>query len=69
MKDKYFFNISIVRSGGEDTVPHPEKDEVVVYQNFMTAGLRFPLHKMLVVTPSRIGRMPGTLSWHTKANV
>jgi hypothetical protein len=31
MKGKYFHDVSIVRPGGEDTVPHPEKDEVVVY--------------------------------------
>jgi hypothetical protein len=48
MKDKYFCEISIVRPGGEDTIPHPEKDEVVVYRSFMKASLRFPLHKMLV---------------------
>jgi hypothetical protein len=40
--------MSIVRAGGEDTVPLPESDEVVVFRSFMKAGLRFPLHKMLV---------------------
>jgi hypothetical protein len=48
MKDKYFHDISIVRAGGESTVPLPEADEVVVFKSFMKAGLRFPLHKMLV---------------------
>jgi hypothetical protein len=33
---------------GEDTVPLPKKDEVVVFRSFMKAVLRFPLHKMLV---------------------
>jgi hypothetical protein len=42
------FMMSIVRAGGEDTVPLPESDEVVVFRSFMKAGLRFPLHKMLV---------------------
>jgi hypothetical protein len=37
-----------VRAGGEDIVPLPEGDEVVVFRSFMKAGLRFPLHKMLV---------------------
>jgi hypothetical protein len=37
-----------VRPGGDATVPLPEKNEVVVYQRFLKAGLRFPLHKMLV---------------------
>jgi hypothetical protein len=48
MKGRYFHDISIVRVGGESTVPLPEANEVVVFRSFMKAGLRFPLHKMLV---------------------
>jgi hypothetical protein len=48
MKGRYFHDISIVRVGGESTVPLPKADEVVVFKSFMKAGLRFPLHKMLV---------------------
>jgi hypothetical protein len=48
MKGKYFHDVSIVRIGGENTVPLPKKNEVVVFRCFMKAGLRFPLHKMLV---------------------
>jgi hypothetical protein len=48
MKGRYFHDVSIVRIGGENTVPLPEKDEVVVFRSFMKARLRFPLHKMLV---------------------
>jgi hypothetical protein len=48
MKNKYFHHICIVRLGGEDIFLHPKKDEVVVFQSFMKAGLRFPLQKMLV---------------------
>jgi hypothetical protein len=48
MKGKYFHDVSIVRAGGEDIVSLPEGDEVVVFRSFMNAGLRFPLHKMLV---------------------
>jgi hypothetical protein len=48
MKGKYFHDLSIVRAGGENIVPLPEADEVVVFKSFMKAGLRFPLHKMLV---------------------
>jgi hypothetical protein len=48
MKGKYFHDVSIVRAGGEDTVPLPEGDEVVVFRSFMKARLRFPLHKMMV---------------------
>jgi hypothetical protein len=42
-----------VRAGGENTIPLPEVDEVVVFKSFMKAGLRFPLHKMLVEVLNR----------------
>ena len=45
MKNNYFLDISIVSLGGEDTIPCPKKDVVVVFQRFLKAGLRFPLHK------------------------
>jgi hypothetical protein len=48
MKGKYFHDISIVWVGGGNTIQLPEEDEVVVFKSFMKAGLRFPLHKMLV---------------------
>jgi hypothetical protein len=48
MKDIYFRDISIMWAGGENTVPLPEANEVVVFWSFMKVGLRFPLHKMLV---------------------
>jgi hypothetical protein len=48
MKGRYFCDISIVRVGGESTVPLPEATEVVVFISFMKVGLRFPLHKMLI---------------------
>jgi hypothetical protein len=48
MKGKYFHDICIVRAGGENIVPLPEADEVVVFKRFMKAGLQFPLHKVLV---------------------
>jgi hypothetical protein len=31
MNDKYFHDIFIVRPGGENTVPLPEKDKVIVF--------------------------------------
>jgi hypothetical protein len=31
MKSKYFHDVSIVRIGGENIVPLPKKDEVVVF--------------------------------------
>jgi hypothetical protein len=48
MKGMYFRDISIVWAGGENNVPLPEADEVVLYRSFMKAGLRFPLDKLLV---------------------
>jgi hypothetical protein len=56
----------------------PEADEVVVYRSFMKAGLRFPLHKLLVevlktfeiflhqLTSEAIIRM-GIFIWATRA--
>jgi hypothetical protein len=48
MKVKYFHDVSIVRVGGESTIPLPEANEVVVFKSFMKARLRFQLHKILV---------------------
>jgi hypothetical protein len=48
MRGRYFRDISIVQAKGENNVPLPKADEVVVYRSFMKAGLRFPLDSMLV---------------------
>jgi hypothetical protein len=48
MRGRYFHDISIMRAGGENNVPLPEADEVIVYRSFMKAGLWFPLDKLLV---------------------
>jgi hypothetical protein len=48
MKGRYFHDVSILRIGGENTIPLSEKDEMVVFQSFMKSGLCFSLHKMLV---------------------
>jgi hypothetical protein len=37
----YFRDISVVRVGGDNNVPLPEADEVVVYRSFMKAGFGF----------------------------
>jgi hypothetical protein len=37
----------LVRFGGEETIPKPENDEVVVFKSFFKAGLRFLLHGMI----------------------
>jgi hypothetical protein len=54
MKGKYFRDTTIVRVGGENTIPLPKVDEVVVFKSFMKDGLRFPLHKMLVEVLKRV---------------
>jgi hypothetical protein len=32
----------LVRFAGEETIPEPKEDEVVVFKSFFRAGLRFP---------------------------
>jgi hypothetical protein len=49
MKDKYFHDVSVVRIAGENIVPLPKKDEIVVFQSFMKVVLRFRLHKFEVL--------------------
>ena len=36
-----------VRFAGEEVVPQPREDEVVVFKSFFRAGLWFPLHEMI----------------------
>jgi hypothetical protein len=69
MRGRYFRDMSIVRVGGDNIVPTPEEDEVVIYRSFFKAGLRFPLSKFVVevlkiyqiflhqITPEAIIRM------------
>jgi hypothetical protein len=69
MRGRYFRDMSIVRAGGDNNVPAPEENEVVIYQSFFKAGLRFPLSKFVVevlktyqillhqITPEAIIRM------------
>jgi hypothetical protein len=37
----------LVRFAGEEVVPQPREDEIVVFKSFFRAGLRFPLHEMI----------------------
>jgi hypothetical protein len=48
MRGRYFRDISIVRARGDNNVPLPKANEVVIFRSFMKAGLWFPLNKMLV---------------------
>jgi hypothetical protein len=49
----YIENVEWVRLGGDDLVPKPKEDEVVVFRSFLKAGLRFPWHKMIVAILKR----------------
>jgi hypothetical protein len=69
MRGRYFRDMSIMRAGGDNNVPAPKENEVVIYQSFFKAGLRFPLSKFVVevlktyqiflhqITPEAIIRM------------
>jgi hypothetical protein len=70
--------MSIVRAGGDNNVPAPEENEVVIYRSFFKARLRFPLSKFVVevlktyqiflhqITPEAIIRM-GILIWAVRS--
>jgi hypothetical protein len=45
----------LVRFGGEEITPKPEKDEVVVFKSFFKAGLRFLLHEMIADVLEKFG--------------
>lgn len=49
----YIDNMDWVRLGGDDVVPNPRKDKVVIFRSFHRAGLKFPLHKTLVAMLKR----------------
>jgi hypothetical protein len=79
MRGRYFCDISIVRVGGENNVPLPKANELVVYRSFMEAGLWFPLHKLMVevlktfkiylhqLTPEAIIKV-GMFIWATRSH-
>jgi hypothetical protein len=49
MRGRYFRDLSVVRADeGEKTCPTPEENEVVIFQSFLKAGLRFPLSSFVV---------------------
>jgi hypothetical protein len=78
MRGRYFRDMSIVRAGGDNNVPAPEENEVVIYQSFFKAGLQFPLSKFVVevlktyqiflhqITPEAIIRM-GIFVWAVRS--
>jgi hypothetical protein len=48
MRERYFRDMSIVRASGDNNIPAPEGNEVVIFRSFFKAGLRFPLSKFVV---------------------
>ena len=48
MRGRYFRDMSIVRAGGDNNVPAPMENEVVIFRSFFKAGLRFPMSKFVV---------------------
>jgi hypothetical protein len=49
MRGRYFRDISIVRAdNGDRTSPVPEENEVMIFQSFFKARLRFPLNRFVV---------------------
>jgi hypothetical protein len=57
MKLGYFSEAKkeLIRFGGEEITPNPEKDEVVVFKSFFKAGLRFPLNEMIADVLGKFG--------------
>jgi hypothetical protein len=45
----------LLRFGGEETTPKPEKDEIVIFKSFLKAGLRFPLHGIIADVLKKFG--------------
>jgi hypothetical protein len=57
MKLGYFSEAKkkLIRFGGDEITPKPEKDEVVVFKSFFKAGLRFPLNEMIADVLEKFG--------------
>jgi hypothetical protein len=78
MRGRYFRDMSIVRASGNNNVPAPEEDEVMIYRSFFKARLRFPLSRFVVevlkiyqiylhqITPEAIIRM-GIFVWAVRS--
>jgi hypothetical protein len=78
MRGRYFRYMSIVRARGDNNVPAPKENEVVIFRSFFKAGLWFPLSKFVVevlktyqiflhqITPEVIIRM-GIFVWAVRS--
>jgi hypothetical protein len=45
----------LLRFGGEETIPKPGEDEIVIFKSFLKAGLRFPLHNIIAEILKKFG--------------
>jgi hypothetical protein len=45
----------LIRFGGEETAPKPQKDEIVIFKSFLKAGLRFHLNRMITDALKKFG--------------
>jgi hypothetical protein len=45
----------MIRFGGEEITPKPQKDEIVIFKSFLKAGLRFPLNRMIADVLKKFG--------------
>jgi hypothetical protein len=45
----------MIRFGGEEVTPKPQKDEIVIFKSFLKAGLRFPLNRMIADVLQKFG--------------
>jgi hypothetical protein len=45
----------LLRFGGEETTPKPEKNEIVIFKSFLKARLRFPLNGIIAEILKRFG--------------
>jgi hypothetical protein len=78
MRGRYFWDMYIVRAGGDNNVSAPEEDEVVIYRSFFKVGLQFSLSRFVVevlkicqfylhqITPEAIIRM-GIFVWAVRS--
>jgi hypothetical protein len=78
MRGRYFRDMSIVRADVDRAIPAPEENEVVIFQSFFKARLRFPLSRFVVevlktyqiflhqITPEAVIRM-GIFVWAVRS--
>jgi hypothetical protein len=58
-----------IRFAGEETIPEPKKDEVIIFKSFFRVRLRFPLNEMIGVVLKKFEafRRVHELHYQTKA--